>query len=339
MTDDANTQTASSTAEERMLDALDTLIRSVSSPDIVEAQAILLRRLALQGDVIDSRIPAPRNITEIGGYLNLLGTGQPKDAFMNQPEMRSQMVAGILGVVGPNPPLGWISRKPLLPMVSIENDRPDCAHQNLIPLTISIRSDFADPLRKVQKQIHDQGGFLPLTAGVRQLPLAGTGATPPDDVLPYLGRTIEIAPYIGILDPSMDPIALARHSGTLDPYQIVARVLKQGAPITIPSADWDVIKCDTTSCTTVPLAATQFIPVAPLLAVAGFYPVSPLPHPTNQSSWEWACFTNITGLVPGVTTLGSELNLVYSIYEIAGSVFSDRLTWVWNGAKFSPVNP
>ena len=50
--------------------------------------------LALQGDVIQSRIPAPRNITEIGGYLNLLQT-------LGQAEMRTQTLAGALGVAGP----------------------------------------------------------------------------------------------------------------------------------------------------------------------------------------------------------------------------------------------
>src|SRR3954469_8305033 len=70
------------------------LLKTGSNPDILEAQRILLQRIALEGDVVQSRLPAPRNVTEIGGYLNLLqDTGQP--------ELRAQMLAALLGVAGP----------------------------------------------------------------------------------------------------------------------------------------------------------------------------------------------------------------------------------------------
>ena len=53
--------------------ALTEVIKGATSPEIQQAQAMLLRRLAQQGDVIPSRIPAPRNVTEVGGWFNLLG--------------------------------------------------------------------------------------------------------------------------------------------------------------------------------------------------------------------------------------------------------------------------
>jgi len=78
------------------------VLRSGTDPDILEAQRILLLRLALEGDIVQSRMPAPRNITEIGGYVNLLAT-------LQQPELSAQMLSGILGVAGPNPPpAGWV---------------------------------------------------------------------------------------------------------------------------------------------------------------------------------------------------------------------------------------
>src|SRR5437868_2272355 len=43
------------------------LIANATSTDALEAQRIILRRIALQGDVVPSRVPPPRNITEIGG--------------------------------------------------------------------------------------------------------------------------------------------------------------------------------------------------------------------------------------------------------------------------------
>ena len=61
-------------AEDALVLALTEVIKGATSPEIQSAQAMLLRRLATQGDVIPSRIPAPRNITEVGGYLNLLET-------------------------------------------------------------------------------------------------------------------------------------------------------------------------------------------------------------------------------------------------------------------------
>lgn len=70
----------------KLVDALAEILRSSTSPDTLQAQQILMRRLALEGDVVPSRVPAPRNITEIGGYFNLLET-------LNETTMRSQALA------------------------------------------------------------------------------------------------------------------------------------------------------------------------------------------------------------------------------------------------------
>ena len=47
-------------------------LTNATSPDALEAQNIIMRRIALEGDVIGSRVPPPLNITQIGGYINLL---------------------------------------------------------------------------------------------------------------------------------------------------------------------------------------------------------------------------------------------------------------------------
>ena len=56
----------------KLVDALSEILRNSTSPDALASQQLLLRRMALEADVFPSRAPAPRNITEVGGYLNLL---------------------------------------------------------------------------------------------------------------------------------------------------------------------------------------------------------------------------------------------------------------------------
>lgn len=317
-----------SSAEGKILDTLDTILRSVTSPEIVEAQTILLRRLALQGDIVSSRIPAPRNITEIGGYLNLLAT-------LKQYEMRSQMLAGILGVAGPNPPLGWYGSRPLLTMVALPNDRPEGPGQPAIPLTYAIRSDFLEGMRAALRDLHDRGCALPCMAPVRRLPVALPGAQFPEDPLSFLGRVVDIVPSSALRDPASDPIALARKNGSSDPFQVVARVIGSSPAVPTPPADWEVLTCDASSRTSVTAAGARFVPVAPILAAAGFYPASPLPLPESENSTGWARFTNRTGLVSGQSRLGDELALIYPAAEIAASTFTTGLNRVWNGTVFT----
>src|SRR5262245_36378832 len=300
-----------------MLDAFLDIIKSANSPDAMEAQTILLRRLALQGDVISSRIPPPKNITEIGGYLNLLET-------LHQPEARSQMVAGILGVAGPNPPLGWAVAHPPLSFMLLPNDRPAGASQASIPLSFAVRSDFAPAVEAARDALHAQDALLPLLSSVKPLPPAVAGVSPPSDVLPFLGRVLQVVPAAGLVDADADPIAYVRLNGTTDPFQVVARSTSAVAQ------NWDAIECTGTACSTVQ-TNSAFVTVAPALADAGFYPKTGLALPTNSASVEWSRFTNVTGLVIGVTTLGEELSLLYTASDILGSAFAARVSWVWNG--------
>lgn len=312
--------TASADAELRALDALLDIVKTANSPDVLESQSILLRRLALQGDVIASRIPAPRNITEIGGYLNLLDT-------LHQPEARAQMLAGILGVAGPNPPLGWTAAHPPLSLVAMANDRPDGPFQAAIPLSIAVRSDFAPALEAARAALHAQGASLPLLAPLKPLPPAVAGVDPPADPLPYLGRVLQIVPAVALRDADADPILLARLNGTTDPFAVMAR------STTAAAQTWDAMECTDTACATVQ-TNSALVAVAPAMAQAGYYPASPLPPPTSLASLDWTRFTNVTGLVAGVTTLGDELSLLYSVADVLGSAFAARLGWRWNGTTF-----
>jgi hypothetical protein len=320
-----NPPSTSQSAEDRLLDTLDGIIKNVASPEVFEAQTILLRRLALQGGVITSRIPAPRNVTEIGGYINLLES-------LNQTEMRSQMLAGILSVAGPTPPLGWLSSKPPLAFASFSNDRPEGPSQATIPLTFRVRTDFSNALMSGIKWLRDQGCALPILSSMAPLPPAVPGAQTPNNALPHLGRTLDVVPATALRDPATDPLAIARPQGTAEPFKLVARVLSPGG-ISVAAADWEVLTCEMTKCTPSSLNG-QFVPVAPVFAGAGFIQASPVPQPTTLKSTEWARYTNITGLVVGVTKLGDELSLLYSVAEISASVFASRLNWLWDGTSF-----
>lgn len=303
------------------------MLQTATSPDALEAQSIVLRRMALEGDVVPSRVPAPRNITEIGGYVNLLTT-------LNQPEMRSQSLAGILGVAGPNPPMGWTASAPLA-FVPVTNDRPAGPAQRVIPLTFYVRSDFVSAVNAAIVALHQRGCALPVAgAPAMRLPLASPGAAPPSDVLPYLGRELTLVTAAALTDPTTDPLLLVRPSGSTGAFTIAANVLSAGT-VAVPPANYDALKCDTSSCSTISLNNQSVVQVAPVLAQAGFYPADPLPQPTKASDGAWAALTNVTGLVAGATTLGEEFALLYDSNEIANSVFAGVLDWVWNGTTFA----
>ena len=63
------------------------LLTQESSEEMVELRKMLLRRLATE--TVPPRVPAPRNITEIGGYINLLRKDE---------RMLSLLLASILGL-------------------------------------------------------------------------------------------------------------------------------------------------------------------------------------------------------------------------------------------------
>ncbi len=312
----------------QLVGSLLNILQTATSPDALEAQNIILRRMALEGDIVGSRIPPPRNITEIGGYINLLGT-------LNQTDMRSQALAGILSVAGPSQPPGWISNTQMLSFVSVPNDRPAGPAQPTIPLTFLVRSDFSDAIGKALKYFHERGCTLPIASrSVMTLPVSLPGATAPADILPYLGRTLDLVTGAALRDPQNDPLALIRKQGSADPFQIAANVLSAGA-VAVAPADYDALQCDATACAPVAVKHKSFVPVAPVLANIGFYPASPLHQPTSLTSTSWAHFTNITGLVGGVTQLGDELSLLYNWNTIINGVFASMLSWVWNGTQFA----
>lgn len=68
---------------------LEKIIEQESSIELQELKRLAFQRAAIENSTSHARIPAPLNITEIGGYLNLLE---------NDPEMKKMMLASILGI-------------------------------------------------------------------------------------------------------------------------------------------------------------------------------------------------------------------------------------------------
>jgi hypothetical protein len=304
------------------------VLTASTSPDAIEAQNILMRRLALEGDVVGSRVPPPRNITEIGGYMNLLAT-------LQESAMREQTLAGILGVAGPVQAQGFLDQTTPLSMVALANDRPAGVAQPSIPTNVWVRSDFVSSVQTAVTALHAQGATLPLTGpSVLTLPPGGPGAVMPANVLFYLGRTLMIAPQTALATPGTDPIALIRASGTSDPFAAAANAINPATNPVTP-ANYDALQCTATTATTVPLTAASFVPLAPVLGAAGFYQASPPPQPASNLDTSWASFANVTGLIVGHTILGDELTLLHQPSDIAASVFASLLNTVWNGTTFA----
>lgn len=57
---------------ENLQQCLVKLLENESSSESLAIKNLILRRIAMEGDVMPARIPPPLNITQIGGYLNLM---------------------------------------------------------------------------------------------------------------------------------------------------------------------------------------------------------------------------------------------------------------------------
>ncbi|CCA89894.1 hypothetical protein [Novosphingobium sp. PP1Y] len=309
-------------------DTLIDLLKNATSPEALEAQNIILRRIALQGDVIPSRVPPPRNITEIGGYLNLLTN-------LNELDMRSQVLAGILGVAGPNPPLSDAGIATFLSFTPVINDRPTGPFQASLPVTVLIRSDFAGLIKAAMARLHERGATLAMLAGPYALPPAESPLTTIIDPLDYVGRTLRLAGALALTDPGTDPLALVRQSGSSAPYKLAARSDGTGS-IEVAATDYEALQTGPTGIASVTVTAGRFVILEELLSDTGFEPGGPaITDPEKAIPTEWAKWRNLAGLEPGVT-LGEELRLLHSQTEILGSALAAKVNWRWNGTEFAP---
>ena len=317
---------------DEIVDVLVELMRTATRPDVLEAQRVLLQRLANQGDVFPSRIPPPRNISEIGGYLNLLQD-------LGQEEIRGAAVASALGVAGPPPGAAGLGGVLPVGFVETANDRPEGPAQPSIPPTVTVRADFHAPLLTALAAIHAEGCALPLRAPRPQLPASQPGATATsldaDAVLAALGRSLEVFPGCVLTDADVDPLAIARlETPATSPFLLAARELDGGTAVAQQS--WVAKRASATSVVDDPPAPRRLLEVAPILNAAGWRHPEPLVAPVSLADrGTLARFVNVTGLVAGETTLGEELALLYPPAAIGRSALSSFTGYVWNGAAFA----
>lgn len=329
---DAETRTVDLDAGlERVIDVLVELMRTGTRPDVLEAQRVLLQRLATQGDVFPSRIPAPRNITEVGGYLNLLQS-------LGQEGVQEEAITSALGVAAPpRQPFGRGGEAPV-GFVEVGNDRPPGPAQPSIPPTLWIRADFHAPFVGALAVLHASGCALPLRTLRPELPASQPGATATSIdakcVLTALGRSMEVYPGTVLVDPALDPLAIARlETPSTSPFLLVARELD--GETTIADASWVAKRASSDSCLDDAPAMRRYLDVAPALNGAGWYQPVPLTAPTSSADrGTLVRFTNVTGLIAGETTLGEELRLLYTPAAIAHSAFASLTDFVWNGSEF-----
>ncbi|SFC30421.1 hypothetical protein SAMN04487968_105103 [Nocardioides terrae] len=317
------TETTPSSAEDRALDALTAVIQAASNPEAVEAQTLLLRRLALDGDLIPTRVPAPLNVTESGGYFNLLET-------LGQRQTLLDVVAGALGIasgsaraLAPGPTL--------LGFTSLANDRPEGDAGPTAPGSVLVRSDLAGGVVAARDAVHAFGAVLPLWSP----PLAPDLSTASDD-LEAIGRRLRLLPTAALADPLTDSLVLAHEPAS--PFTVWARPDAAAAPTaTLPDVTVETAALDPDTGEPVlgSLGPTKLVSVAPILAAQGWVTTPVDAAPTTPADTAWASLVCVAGLLPGVTRLRDELALLYPADRIGDSPFAARLDLVWNGTEFA----
>ena len=85
---------------EVLLTAITQLLENESSPEVQQLKNDLMRRIVQETEVKPTRIPAPLNITEVGGYYNLIADLQAKSEEMEMKKLQMQMslIASALGL-------------------------------------------------------------------------------------------------------------------------------------------------------------------------------------------------------------------------------------------------
>ena len=317
------------TALASVVDALVEMMRSGVRPELLEAQRVLLHRLATQGDMFPSRIPAPLNITEVGGYLNLLERSGHSD-------LRLSAMTGALGIAGPSLDLNAAAGEATVGFVMTRNDRPAGPAQAAIPPLVPIRADFHSPTLAALEHIRALGCKLPLRAFKAILPASQPDQTMPDTAvaLDALGRRLQAFPGTFLIDPDSDPLVIARPEAPAgEPLQLMARELGDGG--LLPTASWVPLSASEVAIIEEPARDAAYLEIAPIMAAAGWVQASPMVPPENiRNPGSLPEFRNLTNLIPGETTLLEELSLLYSQAAIARSAFAPFGGWIWSGQAF-----
>ena len=287
------------TGENEFNQVLLEILRQEVSPEAVRAKNMLLRRMATENQIAPSRIPQPMNITEIGGYLNLLEK-------LGHTDLQYGTLASILGQPHKGSESEFYDVAPVTFFSQFTTDRPDCKGVAEIPLTFAMRNDFAASFASVMSSLKKAKASLPLMSPLPQLPALGT--IPSEGMALYLiGRIIEIAPSTVRVDPKTDPIVVTGDGlyvrGDFDKIKLKA-LKNDGSTVNVDG---------------------RFALLNTLMAQAGWYQSEKLP----------TVFINVTGLTQGRTTYGDELSRLYTGAQITASGVRELIPRIWNGNGFT----
>ncbi|MDD4346517.1 MAG: hypothetical protein PHZ11_06465 [Desulfitobacteriaceae bacterium] len=310
------------TTDKELYSVLLDIIKQESSPEVVEARNLMLRRIAMAGDINPSRIPAPQNITQIGGYINLLES-------IKQEDLRNRMLASVLGVAMPVEVNDFRENGPELFFARRASDRPECVQADTLPLAFYMRNDFLEAFTGVLASLHAVGASLPVyLTSAPLLPPLSSRLPSQEDILAFLGRILELAPTAAFINPEQDPLIVAdedgnaivyARSGNVQETTVVKAYVREGGGYVLKEV------------------STNLIPITPMMQAAGWYmdkrnseDQSKPDDPALALRWR-----NITGLVPGRSAFASELKLLYTQAQIIGSCLRDMLSALWDGEKFA----
>jgi hypothetical protein len=300
--------------------ALLDIIKQETSAEATQARSMILRRLALEGDVVPSRIPAPINITQIGGYANLL----EKRGY---DELGYRMMASTLGLPADNFENALYDISPVQFFVNLEGDRPDCEQTQSFPLSFAMRSDFHPAFATAQQEMRQAGAAVPFMNIRRALPGLNDPLPNLSQTFDIIGRALEIPPNAALHELKKDPVIIVKETDGRGGLYALA-----DDTVTVSGHDAYVIDTESGGLTTAPLTG-NYLNLSPILNKAGWYSGYDIDtHPLLLLK-----LRNITGLIPGVTTFGEELSLLYTRQQIVASSVREMLNWVWTGMAFVKV--
>lgn len=316
-------------AEDALVETIIGLLENTNSPEIQRAREIIAHRLAISGDIAPSRVPPPLNISEIGGYINLL-------TEYGEEEQRARLIAAALGIAGPAITLPPPGQMPPLFFAERTQTRPDVPQQATFALGYTMRSDFVAAFEAALAQIATSGGALPVLTPLRVLPPLGSTVAPGPAQLALIGRRLSLAPTAALSDPAQDAVSVSRPTAG-GAFAVRALVLDPAAPAApgIAAEEWTSWQCTAEACEEVETTDARF-DVAPALNAAGWVQPDPVTDPeTMTNPGNWADWINITGLVPGLTTFGDEVSALYTGAQVLQSSVRDMMTLIWDGAAFT----
>ena len=313
------------TTEDEFNQVLMEILRQEVSPEAVSAKNLMLRRLATENPVGISRIPAPMNITEIGGYLNLLEK-------LGHTDLQYGLLSSALGLPQKIPDIEFYDRVPVTFFSEFISDRPECRGVKSLPLTFFMRNDLSTVFSSSMQMLHKEGGYLPLLSPKPALPAVRTIPSE-TEMMAIIGRCMEIAPSAIAKSTKGNMASDTAKKETKS--ESTENEAKTNTAASTPATDQIIIARDGIYTRGGSISRTvmarfdgseaeitgDLILVDPLLARAGWY-------------YNGEHLTNIAGLVKGRTTYGDELSRIYTGAQIAASGVRELASAVWNGNAF-----